>query len=383
MPIILPRGPLRILIAPDAFKGSLDAATAADAIAAGARQALPDADVRLLPLADGGDGTVDALLRAGYARRTAPARGPTGRPGRAAYASRSGRIVVELAAACGLARLPHGRLDPLGASTLGLGDVIRHALDENPRELVIGLGGSASTDGGAGMLVALGARVTDDAGNDVRPDGRHLVDIRSVDLDGLDARLRHVRALVATDVTSPLLGSSGSAMAFGPQKGATPDQVQLLEAGLAHWADVLADASGVDARSEPGSGAAGGTGLAAIAALRGEVVQGGRFVQEAAGLEAALEWCDLVVTGEGTLDRTTLQGKGVGSLAAAARAHAVPVVAVCGRVDLDAAERADAGIADAIGLVEVAAKDADPVRDPVPWLVSATDRLIRRISAGS
>ena len=383
MPIILPSAAPRVLIAPDAFKGSVDAAGAAEAMAIGALRARSDAQVRVLPLADGGDGTVAALVRAGYQRRTAPARGPTGIPGRAAYAWRDGVAVVELAGACGLALLPHGRLAPLAATTLGLGDVIRHVLDVEPGELVIGLGGSASTDGGAGMLVSLGASLRDATGRAVPPDGGHLPDVRTLDLTGLDPRLREVRVRVATDVTSPLLGAAGAAAAFGPQKGATPEQVLLLESGLAHWADLLAAATGVDARQAPGSGAAGGTGLAAIAALGGTVVPGATFVQDAAGVAEALRWSDLVITGEGALDRTTAQGKGVGTLAAAARASVVPVVAVCGRVDLGSAELAGLGIADAIGLTDVTGDGADPRHEPAGWITLATERLLGRISAGS
>ena len=383
VPIILPPGPRRVVIAPDAFKGSLSSARAAEALAAGVRDALPDAEVRVLPLADGGDGTVDALIRAGYERCTAPARGPTGMPGQADYAVSDGAVVVELAGACGLALLPDGRPDPLGASTLGLGDVIRQALAEETHALVICLGGSASTDGGAGLLVALGARLLDDAGQQVPAGGGHLHRVALVDLSGLPARLREIPVRVATDVRSPLLGPTGAAQAFAPQKGADPEQVRALESGLAHWADVLADATGVDARTAPGSGAAGGTGLAAIAALHGEVVSGADLVRAALGMEAALEWCDLVVTGEGALDRTTLEGKGVGSLAAAARARGIPVVAACGRVDLGERERRAAGIIAAVGLTDVVPAQVDPMTGPEPWLAQAARQLVAQVTARS
>lgn len=381
MPIILPPGPRRVLIAPDAFKGSLSSARAAEALAAGVRAARPDAEVRVLPLADGGDGTVDALVRAGHQLRTAPARGPTGVPGQADYAVSDGTAVVELAAACGLALLPDGRPDPLGASTLGLGDVVRQALADEPRALVICIGGSASTDGGAGMLVALGARLLDDSGEQVPADGGHLHHVAVVDLSGLDARLREIPVRVATDVRSPLLGPTGAARAFAPQKGATADQVAFLEAGLAHWADVLAEVTGVDARMAPGSGAAGGTGLAAIAALHAEVVSGADFVRAALGMAEAVEWCDLVVTGEGALDRTTLQGKGVGSLAAAARVRGIPVVAACGRVDLGERERRAAGITAAIALTDIVPPQVDPMTDAEPWLAQAARQLVEQVTA--
>lgn len=351
---ILADEPRRVLVAPDAFKGTLTADDAAQALALGVRRAIPDAHVEVLPLADGGDGTLAALRAAGFTQRPVVTRGPLGVPVVSAVARRDATAVVELADACGIARLSPGVLAPMTTSTLGLGDAITDALADAPQELVLCLGGSASTDGGTGMLVALGARLLDAAGTPVAPGGLGLERIARVDLSGLDERLRAVRVVVATDVRSPLLGPDGAAAAFGPQKGASPAQVRALEAGLASWAWVLAEATGVDATDQPGAGAAGGTGLAAIAALGARPVSGAGFVHGALRLTDRIASADLVVTGEGRLDRTSLLGKGVGEVARLATTAGVPVIAVCGQVALQAEEAADAGIGTTVSLVDVA-----------------------------
>ena len=234
----------RVLLAPDKFKGCLTAVEVADALAAGLLRARPALEVVRLPVADGGDGTVAAALTAGYAAVEAPAEGPTGEPRTAVYARQGDRAVVELAAVVGLDLLPGGRPDPLAASTYGLGLVLRHALDAGVREIVLGLGGSASTDGGAGLVQALGARLLDREGHELPRGGSALARLATLDLTALRSRLAGVRVLVASDVTSPLLGPDGAAAVFGPQKGATPADVALLEQALTTWAAVVARATG-------------------------------------------------------------------------------------------------------------------------------------------
>lgn len=323
-----------MLVAPDAFKGSLTAAQAATAMARGVLSALPRAQIRQLPLADGGDGSVDALVLSGFDRCWFLARGPTGQPQRSSLAHRGTVAVVEVANSCGLLLLPDGRLEPLASGTAGLGDAILAALDLNAEEVVVCLGGSASTDGGAGMLGALGARMLDAHGVAVMPTGGTLGDITELDLAGLDPRLSRTRFTVAADVWSPLLGEDGAAAVFGPQKGADLATVRRLEDGLRAWSTVLTEGSGTDVSNTPGAGAAGGTGAALLAVLSARSVPGSAFIQSALGLAEALEWADVVIVGEGRLDRQSTLGKGALSIAARARDAGVLAVAACGSVAL-------------------------------------------------
>ena len=345
MPIILPSIPRRVLVAPNAFKGTLSAAEAAEAMALGARRALPDAAVRMLPLADGGDGSVDAFLAAGFGARAIDVRGPTGAPGTARLALRDGHAVVELAEACGLSRLPGGRPEPLTSSTLGLGDAVRSALDAGAQTLTVCLGGSASTDGGAGMLVALGARLLDREGDEVEPGGAALGCVERLDLSGLDPRLLGVAVTVAVDVASPLFGPTGAACVFAPQKGATPDEVAVLDAGLRQWSRVLAAATGRDAAPVAGSGAAGGTAAALLAVLGARLAPGAGLVAALVGLDEAIARADVVVTGEGRLDEQTVLGKGAADVAARCRQAGRPAMAVCGQVALPSADMTRLGFA--------------------------------------
>ena len=334
---------MRVVVAPDKFKGSLTAAEAAQAIAAGVRDADPTADVSTLPVADGGEGTLEAALEAGYGRHDHEVTGPTGQRVQAALAlSRDGTTaVVELAAASGLMLLDSPA--PLTAGTRGTGELVRYALDAGARTLVIAIGGSAGSDGGAGLLSALGARSFDADGREIGDGGAALRDITRLDLDGLDPRLPKARVLLACDVDNPLVGPRGSATVFGPQKGATPDDVRLLDDALTRWADVVGRATGNDHRDTPGAGAAGGTGLAALAVLDAHVVPGVEVVLDLVDFDGALDGADLVVTGEGRFDAQSLGGKAPVGVARRAMAAGVPVVVLAGsreRLDDDTLRRA-------------------------------------------
>jgi glycerate kinase len=347
----------KVLLAPDKFKGCLTAVAVADALATGLLRERPGLEVVRLPVADGGDGTVAAALTAGYAAVDAPAVGPTGEPRTARYARLGDRAVVELAAVVGLDLLPGGRADPLGASTFGLGLVLRHALDAGVREVVLGLGGSASTDGGAGLVQALGARLFDGEGLELPRGGAALARLARLDVTGLRRRLAGVRVLVASDVTHPLLGPDGAAAVFGPQKGATPADVVLLDRALATWAAVVAQTTGADRSGAAGAGAAGGTGFAALALLDGTMRSGIELVLDLVGFDAHLPGAALVVTGEGSLDEQSLAGKAPVGVLARARTTGVPVVAVAGRSLLSADEAAAAGFA---GVHTLSALEPDP-----------------------
>jgi len=359
---------MRVVVAPDKFEGSLSAGQAAHAIRAGLLRARPDAEVVALPLGDGGAGTLEALVAAGFQRVPVPATGPTGEPVQAAIAVDGDRCFVEMAEASGLKRLPGGRRVPLEATTYGTGELLRAALDRGARTVVLGIGGSATTDGGAGMAAALGARFLDDAGAELPPGGAALLRLVHVDTAGLDPRLREVQVTVAADVDNPLVGPDGAAHVFGPQKGAGPDEVLLLDSALRRYARVLAADLGVDLADIPGAGAAGGLGAGAIAFLGARIRSGIELVLELVGFDREVAAADLVVTGEGKLDAQSLRGKAPVGVARAATAHGVPVVALAGVVEAADRELRAAGFEEAHALAELEPDPARSMAEAAPLL---------------
>jgi glycerate kinase len=360
-----------VVVAPDKFKGSLTAAEVGAAVRAGLLDAQPALDVRVHPVADGGDGTLDAAVGAGFERLPVSVSGPVGAPTPAAIAVRDGVAVVELALASGLVLLPVDRLEPLAASSFGTGELILAALDKGCTTVVLGVGGSACTDGGAGLLQALGVRLLDADGRELPPGGGPLVDLATVDRSGLDSRLADVDFVLASDVDNPLLGPRGAAAVYGPQKGATPADVERLDAGLAR----LAAALDRDAATTPGAGAAGGVGYAALAVLGATARPGIDVVLDLVGFRAALDGARLVVTGEGRLDEQTLHGKAPAGVAAAAVRAGVPVVAVSGGRDLDDARLHAAGFTAAYALTDIEPDVQRCIDQPVP-LLEQLGRLI-------
>ena len=368
---------MKIVVAPDKFKGSLPATQVAAAIAAGLHAGRPGAEVVTIPVADGGEGTVDAAVAAGYERVPVTAAGPAGDPVRASYARRGEVAVVELAGVCGLARLPGGRPAPLSASSFGAGEVLRAALEAGARRIILGVGGSASTDGGAGLLQALGARVLDTSGEPVRPGGAGLREVAALDLTGLHRALYPADIILAADVDNPLTGPDGAAEVYGPQKGASPAEVAALDAGLRRWAAVVAAAVGRDWSGTPGAGAAGGVGFAALAVLGATRRPGIELVLDLAGFETALDGADLVITGEGSLDAQSLAGKTPVGVARAAARRGIAVVAVAGRSTLREAELAAAGIAAVYPLTDLE-PDLERCRAEADRLLRRTGQMIAR-----
>ncbi|GAA4548226.1 glycerate kinase [Amycolatopsis samaneae] len=360
-----------VLVAPDKFKGSLTAGEVADAVAAGIGSAVPGVPVRALPVADGGEGTVTAAVAAGFRRAEVPARGPTGQPVTASFAVSGTTAVVELAEASGLHRLPGDVPAPLTASSTGTGDLIAAAVRSGARRIVLGVGGSACTDGGAGLLTALGARLLDSSGADLPPGGAALRDLDRLDLSGLDPALSEVDFELACDVDSPLLGPHGAAAVYGPQKGALPAAVRALEDGLGRWAGIV----GAGHASRPGAGAAGGVGFAALAVLGARSRPGIELLTELLGFDDALLDARLVVTGEGSLDEQTLRGKAPAGVAAKARKAAVPVVAVAGRCLLSPGALRDAGFEAAYALTDVEPDPARCIAAAGPLLTTVSKRL--------
>lgn len=365
---------LRVVIAPDSFKGTLGAAEAAEALAAGWRSRRPDDELLTLPLADGGEGTLDAL---GHdlpeaCWRADTVSGPDGRPVRAAWLLLpNGTAVVEMARAAGLPLLAEP--DPLAATTRGLGELLAAAVaDPAVHRVMLTLGGSATTDGGTGALAALGARFTDADGVDLPPGGGALSRLARVDLSGLTPPpAGGVQCLV--DVTAPLLGPLGAAGQFGPQKGASPAQVAELDAALARLAGLLGGNP-----EAPGAGAAGGTAFGFAACWGAEFVSGAAAVAAAAGLDDALATADLVLTGEGSFDDQSLRGKVVGDLVARAAATGVPVTVVAGRVEPDGAADGGELFAGAVSLTDLAGSARAAMDDPARWLTDAGARLAGR-----
>jgi len=352
--------PVHVVVAPDKFKGSLTAGEVARCVADGVRDGFEgartgtaaDLVTTTVPLADGGEGTVDAALAAGWRPLAVRVGGPTGEPVDAVLARDGASALVEMAQASGLDRLPGGVRAPLTASTRGTGELVRAALDDGARDLVLAVGGSASTDGGAGMLAALGARLLDARGRHLPDGGAALADLEHLDLSGLDPRLTTVRWVLAADVDNPLLGPRGAAAVFGPQKGADGAQVAQLDAALARFADALAGASGRDAREAPGAGAAGGIGVVVLGLLGGQRRPGIEVVLELAGFDHRSAGADLVITGEGSFDEQSLGGKTPVGVAAAAAEREVPVVVVSGRRALAPEQWRAAGFLDARALTD-------------------------------
>lgn len=324
---------MKVIIAPDSFKDSLSAEGVAQAIAAGWAQACPQAQVIQCPMADGGEGTVDAVLAACNGElRYQTVRGPLGAAVQAhwGWLADSHTAIIEMAQASGLQQVAPSQRDACSSTTYGTGELIRAALDAGAQRIILAIGGSATNDAGAGAMQALGVHLFDAAGQPLQPGGLALAQLARVCLAQLDPRLAGVRFEIAADVDNPLCGPHGASAVFGPQKGASVHQVAQLDAALGHFADHCAQALGKDLRDEPGSGAAGGLGFAAKAFLGATFRVGVDVVAELVGLDAAVRGADLVITGEGRFDAQTLRGKTPFGVARIARQHNVPVIVIAG-----------------------------------------------------
>lgn len=366
-----------IVVAPDSFKGSLPAARVAAVVADELRAALPDEQVIERPIADGGEGTVDVALSAGMTAVEARVVGPLGDPLWARYALADGVAMIEMAAAAGLTVLPDGptATSALAASTTGVGELIADAVRAGATRVVVGLGGSATTDGGAGMAAALGARFVTANGTPLEPGGAGLASIESVDLAPMVATLAGVDVILAIDVDNPLTGPEGAAATYGPQKGAGPLGVAALDRGLARWAEVVAQATGFDGRRQAGLGAAGGTGLPLVAAGCARIESGIDVVMELSDVRKVMSQADLVVVGEGSLDEQSLRGKGPVAAAQLAQSAGSAVVAVVGRTDLGPDALVRAGITQVYALTDIEPDLDRCIRDPEPILRALAARL--------
>jgi glycerate kinase len=371
---------MRILIAPDKFKGSLTAAEAAAAIAEGALRVYPDAVATQFPIADGGEGTLEAAVAAGYEERLNAVVGPILAPLGAAWAIRkddggSVAAVIETAQASGLADMEPTPENALRAHSYGCGQLIAAALDAGATEIVLGLGGSAMSDGGSGALRALGLKPLDRAGNVVPLGGGSLVDVVSLDTSGLDPRLAAATFRIAVDVRNPLYGPNGAAHVFSPQKGADAEGVELLDAGLRNWASVLREATGRDV-NVPGAGAAGGFPASFLAFTNAALEGGFALVAGLTGLAKELSEADLVITGEGSMDSQSLTGKAPIALADAARERGIPVIVVAGRILVTLEDLTGHGVVAAAQLLDVAPGPEEAIANAAKYLAWATSQVL-------
>lgn len=329
---------MQIVIAPDSFKESLSAMEAALAIERGFKMIFPNAEYHKMPMADGGEGTVQSLVDATNGSiKERIVTGPLGNPVKAFFGLMGDgkTAVIEMAAASGLHLVPVEQRNPLVTTTRGTGELILSALDLGVEHMIIGVGGSATNDGGAGMVQALGGRLLDSDGNDMKAGGGMLSEISSIDLTGLDQRLTKVKIEVACDVDNPLTGLRGASAIFGPQKGATPEMVQLLDQNLTHFADVVEASLGRSFRNIEGAGAAGGLAASLVAFLNAELKRGIQIVLDAVNFDEVVKDATLVITGEGRIDSQTIYGKTPIGVAKAAKKYGVPVIGIAGSLSKD------------------------------------------------
>jgi glycerate 2-kinase len=337
---------MKILIAPGAFKHSLSAQAVAEAIASGLQRSGLEAELVTLPIADGGNGTLDAFLASGGRRIREQVLDPLGRPITAPYAllDDGETAVIEMALASGLELLRPGELNPLVTTTYGTGQLLKAALEAGAKRIIVGMGGSATVDGGAGCLQALGVRLLDSYGGEIPTGGGALSAVYAVDASGLDPRWKATEVIIASDVDNPAVGEQGAAAVFGPQKGAGPHEIRLLEAGLRHFFSKVRDQIGVDVLEVIGGGAAGAFSAGLMAFLGGRIQSGINLVLEYNGFDTQLQNADLVITGEGRMDEQTINGKGPIGVARRAHEHGVPTVAIVGGLNTDDALLHEAGI---------------------------------------
>lgn len=377
--------PLKIVVAPDSFKGSLKSPEVARAMAAGARAAVPDATIVTLPVGDGGEGTLDALVAAtGGTFTEHTVTGPLGAPITARLGLLGDRetVFVEMAEASGLSLIPAAERDPYRATTYGTGELIRAAFVTGRKRVLIGIGGSATNDGGAGAIQALGARLRDNSGRQLPGGGQALAQLASIDLDEFSVP-EGIEVVVACDVTNPLTGPEGASAIYGPQKGASPEAVAILDAALTHYADITAQKLGKEWKDAPGAGAAGGLGYALLAYLGARLERGVQLVLDAVQFESQLTGADLVLTGEGRIDRqTTAYGKTLTGIGERAQRAGVPVLALAGSVSADLGDYQAAGIRGVASIVTRPMTLEEAMRDGASLVEDASRRMVEVFVAG-
>ncbi len=376
---------MKIVIAPQAFKGSISALDAALAMREGVERIVPSAEVTLVPVADGGDGTLETVVEgSGGQIHELEITGPLGerRPAQWGAMGDGDTAVIEMARTSGLALVPADKRDPLITTTYGLGEAIRHAMELGYRRFIIGIGGSATNDAGAGMAQALGVRLLDGGGNELAFGGAALAELDSIDMSGLDGRVDECEFLVACDVNNPLTGSTGASAIYGPQKGATPQMIEALDAALTHFATVVKRDIGVEISEVAGSGAAGGLGGGLIAFVDGQLRAGVDIVLDTVRLDDYLTDCDLVITGEGSMDHSTIYNKAPVGVAERAKRLGIPVVGISGSLGAGFQDVHGYGI-DALAAITPGPMALDEASRRADELIAnATEQVMRLLKVG-
>lgn len=371
---------MKIVIAPDSFKGSLSALEVGNAIKEGIASIFPSAEIQIVPMADGGEGTVQALVDATGGRIVrARVHDPLMNEIEAIFGilGDGKTAVIEMASASGLPLVPTDKRNPMLTTTYGTGELIKSALDMGCRKLIIGIGGSATVDGGAGMAQALGAKLADGEGNQIPFGGAGLEHLVEIDISRMDERLSEVEVIVACDVTNPLTGPKGAAKVFGPQKGATPEMVEKLDSYLNRYADIIKRDLGIDVKDIPGAGAAGGLGAGLVAFLKAELKPGIDIVIEASGLKEKLSSANVVITGEGKIDGQTIFGKTPIGVAKLAKKFGLPVIAICGSIGDDAHLVFDNGIDAITDIIDRPMSLDEAISDAYRLIRTASERTAR------
>ncbi len=371
---------MKIVLAPDSFKGAASAVETANAMEKGILSVFPKAECVLLPMADGGEGTVETLVTATNGKFVkADVFDPLMRKIKAEYGilGDNQTAVIEMAAASGLPLLKEDERDPQKTSTFGTGELIKHGLDSGCRKFIIGIGGSATTDGGAGMASALGIKFLDSAGKRILPSGENLIRIQKIDFSGLVKEVRESSFLTACDVTNPLTGRDGAARVYGPQKGASPEAVEILEKNLIHFANVVRSETGVDNSTRPGTGAAGGLGFGLTVFLNAELTNGSELIKSAMDFDRKIKGADLILTGEGKIDKQTLYGKTIAGVAKSAKKYGIPCIALGGICDISADKASKIGITSIYCINPDLQMPEKAIKNTLFNLCETTERVIR------
>jgi glycerate 2-kinase len=373
---------MKIVIAPDSYKGSLSSIEVANFMEQGVRKVVPEADVVKIPIADGGEGTVEAMIRAvGGTYREVEVIGPLGHPLTAKYGILTDQTtaVIEMAAASGLTLVPEEARNPLLTTTFGTGQLIRDALKQGCRKIIVGIGGSATNDGGVGMAQALGVRFLDASWQNIGLGGGSLGHLHSIDMSDLEPLIASCELIAASDVTNPLGGPNGASVVFGPQKGATPEMVELLDSNLLHFSRIIQSQLGIDISSVPGGGAAGGLGAGLMAFTNARIARGIDLILEAANFEETVRNADLVLTGEGRTDSQTAYGKTPVGVATLAKKHNKPVICISGSVTTDVDTFHELGLDVVIGAVQAPMSLEAAIQQAPQLIRQATSAILRAV----
>lgn len=374
---------MKILVAPDSFKGSLSSKEVLKAISEGIRRAI-DAEIVGLPIADGGEGTVDALITSlGGKIIDVDVLGPLGNVVKGYFGVlNDGTAVIEMAASSGLNLVPNDMRNPLITTTYGVGQLIKKALDAGCRKFIIGLGGSATNDGGAGMIQALGVKLLDEDGKDIPYGGGNLHKLKKVDISSIDKRVYESSFIVASDVTNPLCGEYGASAVYGPQKGATPEMVEILDRNLKHYSSVIKETLGKDFSDVPGAGAAGGLGFSLMAFLNAKIRSGIDIVMEASNIDEKVKSCDIVITGEGNSDFQTAYGKAPAGIARIAKKYGKPVVILSGGLGKNYKDLYDVGVTSMFSIVDRPMTLQEAMINAKKLIADRTEDIIRIFISG-